>query len=68
VGRANAAMSELSAAFDTRVIDGAVNGVGSAARAGGRALREVQTGLVQDYLLVALTTVVLLLGIFLLWR
>ena len=38
------------------------------ARAGGRALRQVQTGLVQDYLLVAVTTVVLLLGIFLLWR
>jgi NADH-quinone oxidoreductase subunit L len=68
VGRANAALAVLSAAFDTKVIDGAVNGVGSAARSGGRALRQVQTGLVQDYLLVALTTVVLLLGIFLLWR
>ncbi|MHB0877560.1 MAG: NADH-quinone oxidoreductase subunit L [Anaerolineae bacterium] len=68
VGRANAALAELSSRFDSRIIDGAVIGVGAAARAGGRALRQVQTGLVQDYLLVAVTTVVLLLGIFLLWQ
>jgi NADH-quinone oxidoreductase subunit L len=35
--------------FDTRVIDGAVNGAGAASMAVGRASRRVQTGLVRGY-------------------
>jgi NADH-quinone oxidoreductase subunit L len=52
----------LSDDVDTKVIDGAVNGVGAAARAGGGGLRRVQTGLVRNYALgIAFGTVLLLL-------
>jgi NADH-quinone oxidoreductase subunit L len=67
VGRAGVALSRLADAFDAKVVDGAVAGIGRSVRAGGRVLRQVQTGLVQDYLLVVVVTVALLLGIFLYW-
>ena len=35
--------------FDRRVVDGAVNGVGALASSGGRGLRQIQTGRVQNY-------------------
>jgi NADH-quinone oxidoreductase subunit L len=54
----------LSDDVDKGVIDGAVNGVGNAARAGGGGLRRVQTGLVRNYALgIAFGTVILLLYI-----
>jgi NADH-quinone oxidoreductase subunit L len=37
--------------FDRRVVDGAVNGVGSLASGSGRGLRQIQTGRVQNYAL-----------------
>jgi NADH-quinone oxidoreductase subunit L len=52
----------LSDGVDRAGIDGAVNGIGSAARAGGGSLRRLQTGLVRNYALgIALGTVLLLL-------
>ena len=35
--------------FDRRVVDGAVNGVGTLTSTGGRGLRQIQTGRVQNY-------------------
>jgi len=45
------ALSDGAAAFDRRVIDGAVNGIGALVRAGGSRLRTVQTGFVRNYAL-----------------
>jgi NADH-quinone oxidoreductase subunit L len=47
---------------DKKTIDGAVNGIGVAARTGGGGLRRIQTGLVRNYALgIAFGTVLLLL-------
>jgi NADH-quinone oxidoreductase subunit L len=52
----------LSDDVDKKGIDGAVNGIGSAARLGGGGLRRLQTGLVRNYALgIAFGTVLLLL-------
>ncbi len=64
VGRFGYWLSHVSARFDSRFIDGIVNGVGSLANKAGSALRLVQTGQGQTYLLVALLTVLLLLALF----
>jgi NADH-quinone oxidoreductase subunit L len=57
--------SWLRRAIDNPIVDGAVNGVGKATTAFGEFMRATQTGLVQNYLLVAAVTVVLLLVLFL---
>ena len=46
------------------VVDGAVDGVGDAVRAGGRSVRRIQTGNVQSYLLLAVLVVVVLVATF----
>ena len=52
---------DLVATFDVKVVDGAVDGVGRSVRAGGTALRRVQSGFVRSYaLLTAAGTVALL--------
>ena len=57
-GRLVAASTAL---FDSRVVDGAVNGVGSTVRSGGAQLRRLQTGYVRNYALgIAGGTVVVL--------
>jgi len=48
---------------DEPIIDGAVNGAGLVASAAGSALRLLQTGQAQNYLLVLLLTVLVLLGL-----
>jgi NADH:ubiquinone oxidoreductase subunit 5 (subunit L)/multisubunit Na+/H+ antiporter MnhA subunit len=50
--------------FDLRVVDGAVDGVGGVTRAGGRAIRPIQTGRIQDYLLLASLAVLALIVTF----
>jgi NADH-quinone oxidoreductase subunit L len=51
----------LAEGFDRKIIDGAVNGVGSVFRSGASALRTLQTGLVRNYALgIAAGAVVLL--------
>jgi NADH:ubiquinone oxidoreductase subunit 5 (subunit L)/multisubunit Na+/H+ antiporter MnhA subunit len=64
VGRFGNWLANVFGRFDSRFIDGIVNGLGSLANKAGGALRLVQTGQGQTYLLVALLTVLLLLALF----
>ena len=57
--------SWLMKAIDSPIVDGAVNGVGRLTGWAGEFMRSTQTGKVQNYLLVAVVTVVLLLALFL---
>ena len=52
-GSAGVLLSNGFNGFDIKVIDGAVNGVGKAVKGGGKAVRPIQTGKLQDYLLLA---------------
>jgi NADH-quinone oxidoreductase subunit L len=63
-GYAGAALSTLSGVFDLGIVDRIVDGVGQTARASGGLLRQIQTGRVQNYLLVALVTVLMLLAVY----
>ncbi len=66
VGRFGRWLSEwLKKAVDNPIVDGAVNGVGRATAWLGEFMRATQTGQVQNYLLVAAVTVLLLLAMFL---
>lgn len=65
IGRGAGRLADVSSRFDARFVDGAVHATARLADSAGRALRPVQTGKVQDYLLVVATTVLLLLGVFL---
>jgi len=66
VGRFGRWLSEwLKKAIDNPIVDGAVNGVGRLTTACGEFMRATQTGQVQNYLLVAAVTVLLLLALFL---
>jgi NADH-quinone oxidoreductase subunit L len=49
--------------FDVPVIDGTVNAVGRVLRAGGQALRPVQSGFVRRYAMIFVVGVVLLIGL-----
>ena len=62
VGRAGAAVSTGLDILDLGIVDRIVNRVGDGIKAGGRFLRPLQTGRVQNYLIVAATTVIVLLG------
>jgi NADH-quinone oxidoreductase subunit L len=57
--------SALKRFIDNPIVDGAVNGVGWVTSQAGEFMRATQTGKVQNYLLVAAVTVVLLLALFL---
>jgi NADH:ubiquinone oxidoreductase subunit 5 (subunit L)/multisubunit Na+/H+ antiporter MnhA subunit len=57
--------SWLRRAIDNPVVDGAVNGIGWITDRSGEFMRATQTGNVQNYLLVAAVTIVLLLALFL---
>jgi NADH-quinone oxidoreductase subunit L len=59
-GRLLAAFSAF--VLDTKIIDGAVNGVGAVVRGTGDRLRAVQTGYVRNYALAVAAGAVLLLG------
>ena len=57
------ALSEfLARLFDTRVIDGAVNGLGRAVVAWAQSLRRLQTGYVVNYALTMLAGAVAIVG------
>jgi NADH-quinone oxidoreductase subunit L len=66
VGRFWRLASEASRWADTHIVDATVDGVGKVAQRFGDSVRTIQTGRVQNYLLVALVTVSVLLGVFLL--
>jgi NADH-quinone oxidoreductase subunit L len=55
----------LAGVFDTRVVDGAVNGVGRLVTAWAAGLRRLQTGYVVNYALTMLAGAVILVGYFL---
>jgi NADH-quinone oxidoreductase subunit L len=55
VGEGGRKLADFTADVDANVVDGAVNGVAAAVRAGGSRLRTVQTGYVRNYAL-ALST------------
>ncbi|HLJ73135.1 MAG TPA: hypothetical protein VKU62_01020 [Thermoanaerobaculia bacterium] len=54
-----------SSLFDRFVVDGAVNGVAYTAGAGSRAVRRMQSGLVQNYALVMGGGIVLIVAVYL---
>jgi NADH-quinone oxidoreductase subunit L len=66
VGKVGRRLSEIGQWFDTHIVDAAVNGIGAITGWFGSAVRVIQTGKVQNYLLVGLVTVSVLLGAFLL--
>jgi NADH-quinone oxidoreductase subunit L len=59
-------ISDASRWADAHIVDAAVNGVGAITTRAGGYVRTIQTGRVQNYLLVLLVTVSVLLGAFLL--
>ena len=62
IGRPGQRLAAFSAdVIDTKVIDGAVNGVGALAVAKARALRTIQTGQLRQYALVLLAGVAFIL-------
>jgi len=63
-GLGTRSLSDLSDVVDLKVVDGAVDGLGDAIRAGGRFIRPIQTGRVQNYLLLAALTVLTLVVTF----
>lgn len=63
-GRAGVLISEGLNIFDLDVVDGAVNGVADVVRGGGKAVRPIQTGKVQNYLLLASLMVLALIATF----
>jgi NADH-quinone oxidoreductase subunit L len=67
VGGPGEAAFDGVAAFDRRVVDGAVNGAAGAVKEGGGQLRKLQTGYVRNYALGLAGGVVLLLAWTLLW-
>jgi NADH-quinone oxidoreductase subunit L len=64
VGKVGVWVSDLGRVFDNRIIDGTVNGVAAVTDWFGRVLRLTQTGKAQNYLLVAVLTVLMLLGLY----
>jgi NADH-quinone oxidoreductase subunit L len=50
--------------FDTRVVNGGADGLASSIKAAGHWLRDIQTGRVQNYLLLVLVSVVLLIALY----
>jgi NADH-quinone oxidoreductase subunit L len=65
VGRFGRWLSDfLKKSIDNPIVDGAVNGIGRVTDRAGEFMRETQTGQVQNYLLVAAVTVLLLLVLF----
>jgi NADH-quinone oxidoreductase subunit L len=60
-----AVLSGWNRLFDIHVVNGAVDLAGRLTQIGGERLRPIQTGRVQNYLVVALVTVLMLLGLYL---
>jgi len=50
--------------FDTKVVNGGADGLAASIKAAGHWLRDIQTGRVQNYLLLALVSVVLLIALY----
>jgi NADH-quinone oxidoreductase subunit L len=68
MGGPGRASFEATAAFDAKVVDGAVNGTGTVVRAAGGQVRKGQTGFIRGYAAIVGVGVVLLLAWFVLGR
>jgi NADH-quinone oxidoreductase subunit L len=66
VGRGGDLFSQMWGWFDNHIVDGAVNGVGAIASWLGQTLRGMQTGRLQNYLLIASGSVVVLVLLYML--
>jgi len=66
VGRSGDLFSQMWGWFDNAIVDGAVNGVGAIASWLGQTLRGMQTGRLQNYLLIASGSVVVLVLLYML--
>lgn len=64
VGRLGRVISDLSGWIDTHIVDGTVNFIGLVTDEAARGLRLVQTGRVQNYLVILLAGVLALVGLF----
>jgi len=67
VGKVVAVLCGVYRLFDIRVVNGTVDLVGRLTQSVGDKLRSIQTGRVQNYLVVALVTVLMLLGLYLVY-
>jgi len=65
VGKLTERWSWISRLFDVYVLDGIVNGVGRVTSVVGQELRYIQTGRVQNYMIIVVISVLLLVGVFL---
>ncbi len=65
VGRAGRSLSSASGETDLRGVDGLVNWIANFVQACGRFIRPLQTGWVQDYLLIVIVTAIVLIGFYL---
>lgn len=67
-GRSGITLSDFGGLFDNKVVDGIVNGVADVTGwVGENVLRPIQTGRVQNYLLVLVLSVLALLGLYLVY-
>ncbi len=64
IGRGALRLAEAFRTFDTKVVNGGADALAESIKAFGRSLREIQTGRVQNYLLLALVSVVLLVALY----
>ncbi len=66
-GKVVTILSRLNRIFDIRVVNALVDLVGKSTQYAGGKLRSIQTGRVQNYLMVALVTVLMALGLYLIY-
>ncbi|CAG0936287.1 NADH-quinone oxidoreductase subunit L [Thermoflexales bacterium] len=57
-------LSHAFRSFDTKVVNGGADGLAASIKSAGHWLRDIQTGRVQNYLLLALVSVVLLIALY----
>lgn len=63
-GKATASFAEFNRLIDVYIVDGAVNGIGRVGNFLGQELRLIQTGQVQNYMLIVLISILMLAGLF----
>jgi NADH-quinone oxidoreductase subunit L len=64
IGNGALRLSQAFRSFDTRVVNGGADNVAAGIKSAGRWLRDIQTGRVQNYLLLVLVSVVLLIALY----
>jgi NADH-quinone oxidoreductase subunit L len=64
IARGALRLSQAFRSFDTKVVNGGADGLAASIKSAGHWLRDIQTGRVQNYLLLALVSVVLLIALY----